>query len=51
MIFNKRNDGMKTTRIVTVAVLMVASAWALQMLWARQAVNTPAMRIERSAQI
>src|SRR5664279_3025626 len=29
---------MKTTRIVTVAVLMVATAWAL--LWAEQAVNT-----------
>jgi len=33
---------MKTTRIVTVAVLMVASALALQVLWAEQAVNTPA---------
>ena len=32
---------MKTTRIVTVAVLMVASALALHMLWAEQAVNTP----------
>src|SRR6266403_2167568 len=30
---------MKTIRIVTVAVLMVASAWALH---AQQAVNTPA---------
>jgi quinol monooxygenase YgiN len=29
---------MKTTRIVTVAVLMIATAWAL--LWAEQAVNT-----------
>ena len=28
--------------IVTVAVLMVASAWALHVLWAEQAVNTPA---------
>jgi quinol monooxygenase YgiN len=33
---------MKTIRIVTVAVLMVASAWALHVLWAQQAVNTPA---------
>ena len=33
---------MKTIRIVTVAVLMVASAWALHALWAQQAVNTPA---------
>ena len=33
---------MKTIRIVTVAVLMVASAWALHELWAPQAVNTPA---------
>jgi len=33
---------MKTIRIVTVAVLMVASAWALHVLWAEQAVNTPA---------
>ena len=30
---------MKTIRIVTVAVLMAASAWALQVLWAEQAVN------------
>lgn len=33
---------MKTIRIVTVAVLTVASAWAPNMLWAEQAVNTPA---------
>ena len=33
---------MKTIRIVTVAVLMVASAWALHVLWAEQAVNTRA---------
>ena len=33
---------MKTIRIVTVAVLMVASAWALRVLWAQQVVNTPA---------
>ena len=33
---------MKTIRIVTVAVLMVASAWALHALWAQQAVNMPA---------
>ena len=33
---------MKTIRIVTVTVLMVASAWALHALWAQQAVNTPA---------
>src|SRR5499425_1615948 len=32
---------MKTTRMVTIAVLMVANAWALQVVWA-QAVNTPA---------
>src|SRR3981081_3105237 len=33
---------MKRIRIVTVAVLMVASAWALHALWSQQAVNTPA---------
>jgi quinol monooxygenase YgiN len=33
---------MKTLRIVTVAVLMVASAFALHVLWAEQGVNTPA---------
>ena len=33
---------MKTIRIVTVAVVMVASAWALYLLWAQQAVNTSA---------
>ena len=33
---------MKTIRIVTVAVLMVASAWALHVLWAQQVVNTAA---------
>jgi quinol monooxygenase YgiN len=33
---------MKRTRIVTVAVLMVASEWALHLLWAEQAGNTPA---------
>ena len=33
---------MKTIRIVTVAVLMVASAGAQHALWAQQAVNTPA---------
>jgi len=33
---------MKTIRIVTVAVLMVASAWGLHLLWAQQAANTPA---------
>jgi quinol monooxygenase YgiN len=33
---------MKTIRIVIVAVLMVASAWALHALWAQQAVNMPA---------
>ena len=32
---------MKTIRIVIVAVLMAASAWALQVLWAEQA-NKPA---------
>jgi quinol monooxygenase YgiN len=32
---------MKTIRVVTVAVLMIASAWALHGLWAQQAVNTP----------
>ena len=41
---------MKTLRIVIVAVLMVASAWSPNMLWAEQAVNTPANqnREERS---
>ena len=33
---------MKRRRIVTVAVLMFASAWALHVLWAEQAMNTPA---------
>jgi len=33
---------MKTIRIVTVAVLMVASAWALHVLWAQQVVKTAA---------
>jgi len=33
---------MKTTQVVTVAVLMAASALALHLLWAEQAVNTPA---------
>jgi quinol monooxygenase YgiN len=33
---------MKTIRIVSVAVLMVASAWALHLLRAQQAVNTAA---------
>jgi quinol monooxygenase YgiN len=33
---------MKTSRIVTAAVLMVASAFALHVLWAEQGVNTPA---------
>jgi quinol monooxygenase YgiN len=33
---------MKTPRNVTVAVLMVASAFALHLLWAEQGVNTPA---------
>ena len=33
---------MKTIRIVTVAVVMVASAWALRVLWAQRALNTPA---------
>jgi quinol monooxygenase YgiN len=33
---------MKTIRIVTVAALMAASAWALDRLWAEQAVNRPA---------
>jgi hypothetical protein len=31
---------MKTTRIVTVTVLMVASVCTLHVLWAKQAVNT-----------
>ena len=33
---------MKTMRIVTVAVLMVSSAWAVRVLWAQQAVNVSA---------
>jgi quinol monooxygenase YgiN len=33
---------MKTSRIVTTAVLMVASAFALHVLWAEQGMNTPA---------
>jgi quinol monooxygenase YgiN len=32
----------KTIRIVTGAVLMATSAWALQVLWAEQTVNKPA---------
>ena len=41
---------MKTTRILRVAVLTVASAWALHLLWAEQAGNTLANenREERS---
>jgi quinol monooxygenase YgiN len=33
---------MRTTRIVNVAVLMIASAFALHVLWAEQAGNRPA---------
>ena len=33
---------METIRIVTVAALMAASAWALHVPWAEQAVNKPA---------
>ena len=33
---------MKINRIVIVAVLMAASVWATYVLWAKQAVNTPA---------
>jgi quinol monooxygenase YgiN len=33
---------MKPIRIVAVAVLMVASAWALHVVWAEEAVNGPA---------
>ena len=40
MVFNDLT--MRTTRIVTVAVLMVASAFALQVLCAEQAGNKPA---------
>jgi hypothetical protein len=41
-----------TTRVVTVVVLMVASAWALQSsLRAEQAVNRRPMKIERSSPI
>ena len=29
------------TRIVTLAVLMIAGAWTVRVLWAQQAVNTP----------
>ena len=32
---------MKRTRIVTVAALVVAGAWALHLVWAEQAGNTP----------
>ena len=41
---------MKINRIVIVAVLMAASVWATYVLWAKQAVNTPANenREERS---
>src|SRR4029077_17237936 len=42
MVFNEKDSHMKTIRSVTVAVLMVASAWALHVLWAEQAVNTRA---------
>ena len=43
---------LKTTRVVTVVVLMVASAWALHLsLWAEQAVNRRPMKIERSSPI
>ena len=33
---------MKINRIVMLAVLMAASVWATYILWAKQAVNTPA---------
>jgi quinol monooxygenase YgiN len=33
---------LKINRIVIVAVLMAASVWATYVLWAKQAVNTPA---------
>jgi quinol monooxygenase YgiN len=33
---------MKTIRIVTVAMLMIASTWALRVVWAQPAVTTPA---------
>ena len=33
---------MKMNRIVIVAVLMTASVWVANVLWAKQAVNTPA---------
>jgi quinol monooxygenase YgiN len=33
---------MKAIRTLTVAMLMAASAWALNVLWAEQAMNTPA---------
>ena len=43
---------LKTTRVVTVVVLMVASAWALlSSLRAEQAVNRRPMKIERSSPI
>ena len=40
---------LKTTRVVTVVVLMVASAWALHL--SEQAVNRRPMKIERSSPI
>jgi hypothetical protein len=43
---------LKTTRVVTVVVLMVASAWVLHLsLRAEQAVNRRPMKIERSSPI
>ena len=33
---------MRTIRIVTVAMLMIASTWALRVVWAQPAVTTPA---------
>jgi quinol monooxygenase YgiN len=38
----RKESHMRTTRIVTVAALMVASAFALHVLWAKQAENRPA---------
>lgn len=42
---------MKTIRIVTVALLMTASPWALHVRLAGQPVNTRSNRFERSSPI
>jgi quinol monooxygenase YgiN len=41
-VFNEKDLHMKAIRMAILAVLMAASGWATQVLWAEQAANTPA---------